>query len=35
MKDEYPKLEQTDEITYIVTGVKSSLRINIGQRRFF
>ena len=35
MKDEYPKLEQTDEITYIVTGVKSSLRINIGQLTIF
>lgn len=35
MKNEYPKLEQTEEITYIVTGVKSSLGLNIGQLTFF
>lgn len=31
MKNEYPKLEQTEEITYVITGTKSSLGINIGQ----
>lgn len=31
MKHEFPKLEQTEEITYIITGTSSSLGINIGQ----
>ena len=31
LKHEYPKLEQTEEINYIITGTKSSLGINIGQ----
>lgn len=31
MKNEFPKLEQMDEINYIITGTKSSLGINIGQ----
>lgn len=31
MKNEFPKLAQTNEINYIITGTKSSLGINIGQ----
>lgn len=35
LKHEYPKLEQIEQIEYVVTGVKSSLGINIGQLTFF
>ena len=31
LKQEYPNLEQLEQIEYVVTGVKSSLGINIGQ----
>lgn len=31
MKNEFPQLQQTNEVNYIITGAKSSLGINIGQ----
>lgn len=35
LKHEYPQIEQIGQIEYVVTGVKSSLGINIGQLTFF